>query len=310
VENRSPQGIVPALVTPFRADERIDFTAWQKIIDLMVASGVDGLFAAGGQGEFFSLDAEERVVALRFSKQYTAGRVPVYGNVGCVTTRESVRLAQAAQAEDIDYIVVITPYYLKPSADELVEHYAEICRAVRTPVLAYNIPERTGVDLAPAIVRRIAERCENFVGLKDSTGRLEDLPELNAIRATRPFAVFIGRDHMILDALKRGAAGAVTACANVAPRLFVDLYRAFCAGNLMEAARLQALVDPLRQAFALHTFPAVIKGAMAMIGYPAGPCRKPVGTMPPAARKTLADVLQKLRDEHYLPPEASTSVRA
>jgi 4-hydroxy-tetrahydrodipicolinate synthase len=309
VENRSPQGIVPALVTPFRADERIDFTAWQNIIDFLIASGVDGLFAAGGQGEFFSLDEEERIVALRFSRQYAAGRVPVYGNVGCVTTRDSVRLAQAAQAEDIDYAVVITPYYVKPSADELVEHYVEICKAVHIPVMAYNIPDRSGVDLTPAIVRRIAERCENFIGLKDSAGRLDEMPELVSIGAARPFAIFIGRDHMILDALKRGAAGAVTACANVAPRLFVDLYRAFRAGNPAEAARLQALVDPLRQAFALHTFPAVVKEAMRMIGYPAGPCRRPVGPMPPAARQTLADVLQKLRDEHYL-PEAAASVRA
>jgi len=309
VENRAPQGIVPALVTPFRADERIDFTAWQKIIDLMIASGVDGLFAAGGQGEFFSLDPEERVVALRFSKQYTDGRVPVYGNVGCVTTRESVRLAQAAQAENIDYAVVITPYYVRPTADELVEHYVEICRAVHIPVMAYNIPDRSGVDLTADIVKRIAARSENFIGLKDSTGRLGDMPELVAIGAERPFAVFIGRDHMILEALRLGAAGAVTACANVAPRLFVDLYRAFRAGNLVEAARLQALVDPLRQTFALHTFPAVIKEAMRMIGYPAGPCRKPVGAMPPETIKTLAAVLDKLREAHYL-PEGAASVRA
>src|SRR5215467_14364988 len=171
VEHRAPFGIVPALVTPFRDDERIDFTAWQNIIDLMIASGVDGLLAAGGQGEFFSLDQEERVTALRFCKQYTDGRVPVYGNVGCVTTRESVRLAQAAQAENIDYAVVITPYYVKPTADELVEHYVEICRAVHMPVLAYNIPDRSGVDLPATAVKRIAERCENFVGLKDSAGR-------------------------------------------------------------------------------------------------------------------------------------------
>jgi 4-hydroxy-tetrahydrodipicolinate synthase len=309
VENRLPQGIVPALVTPFRADERIDFTAWQNIIDLMISSGVDGLFAAGGQGEFFSLEEEERVVALRFTKQYVEGRVPVYGNIGCVTTRESVRLALAAQAEDIDYAVVITPYYLRPSADELVEHYVEICRAVHIPVMAYNIPDRSGVDLTTAVVKQIAARAENFIGLKDSTGRLGDMPELCAMGADRPFAVFIGRDHMILEALKLGAAGAVTACANVAPRLFVDLYRAFRAGNLVEAARLQALVDPLRQTFNLHTFPAVIKEAMSMIGYPAGPCRKPVGAMPPETKKILAAVLDKLRDEHYL-PEAAVTVRA
>ena len=297
----SLHGIVPALVTPFRDDERIDFSAWQTIIDLMIASGVDGLFAAGGQGEFFSLEAEERVVALRFAAQAVGGRVPVYGNVGCITTQASVRLAEQAQAEGIDALVVITPYYVKPSADELVEHYTDICRAVHLPVLAYNIPERTGVELTPAVLKRISAQCENFVGLKDSSGRLDLIPELVAIGQERPLAVFIGRDHMILQALKLGCIGAVTACANVAPRLFVDLYRAFRDGRMEEAARLQALVDPLRQAFALHTFPAVIKEAMAMIGYPAGPCRKPVGAMPEEARQKLRAVLERLRQENCLP---------
>jgi 4-hydroxy-tetrahydrodipicolinate synthase len=309
MENRSPRGIVPALVTPFRSDERIDFALWQDIIDLMIASGVDGLFAAGGQGEFFSLDEEERVVTLRFCKQYVAGRVPVYGNVGCVTTRQSVRLAQAAEAEGVDYGVVITPYYLKPTADELVDHYVEICRAVRLPMLAYNIPERTGIDLSPAIVKRIAAQCENFIGLKDSSGRLDLIPELVAMGSERPFAVLIGRDHMILTALKMGCAGAVTACSNVAPRLFTDLYGAFRAGDLAKAERLQSLVDPLRQSFGLHTFPSVIKEAMAMIGFPAGPCRKPVGPMPAEAKEKLAAVLNKLREEHYL-PEARIGMKA
>jgi 4-hydroxy-tetrahydrodipicolinate synthase len=283
------------VVTPFRPDERIDFTAWQTILDHQLAAGVDGIFAAGGQGEFFALTEEERIVALRFVKQYVGGRAAVYGNVGCVTTRATVALAEAAQGEGLDYLVVITPHYLKPSQDELVAHYAEVCRAVRAPVLAYNIPERTGVDLLPATTRRIAERCENFVGLKDSTGRLDQLPELIPV-----CKVFIGRDHMILDALRQGCVGAVTACANVAPKLFVDLYRAFQAGNMKEAARLQALVDPLRQAFGLHTFPSVVKEAMTMVGVPAGACRKPVGPMPEDARAKLAAVLDRLEQEGYV----------
>jgi 4-hydroxy-tetrahydrodipicolinate synthase len=299
------QGIVPALVTPFRADERIDFGAWQKIIDVLISSGVDGLFAAGGQGEFFALEPEERIVALRFCVQYVAGRVPVYGNVGAVTTRETVKLAQQAQAEGIPYLVVITPYYLRPTADELVDHFMEVCRGVHVPVLAYNIPERTGVDMTPGVVARVAAACENFVGLKDSSGNLDRLPELVDSGGGRPFAVFMGRDHMILPALKLGAVGAVAACANVAPRLFVDLYRAFRAGDLETAARLQALADPLRQAFALHTFPSVIKAAMEMIGLAAGPCRKPVGPMPPGARAQLAAVLERLRAENYLPQTAA-----
>jgi 4-hydroxy-tetrahydrodipicolinate synthase len=295
------EGIVPAMVTPFRQDERIDYNAWQKIIDLQIAAGVDGLLAAGGQGEFFALEHEERVVALRFCRQHVAGRVTLYGNVGAVTTSETVKLAQAAEAEGVNVVVVITPYYVKPSQDELADHYTEICRSVRVPVMAYNIPERSGVELRPATVARIAARSENFAGLKDSSGKLEEVPELLGAGGGRPFAVFIGRDHMILPALELGCAGAVTACANVAPRLFVELYRAFRQGQREEAARLQALVDPLRQAFALHTFPSVVKTAMEMTGIPAGPCRRPVGPMPQEARSRLAAVLEQLGAAGFLP---------
>ncbi len=287
----------------------IDYAAWQLLIDQQIAAGVDGIFATGGQGEFFSLTLEERIVALRFCRQAVNKRVPLYGNVGCVTTRQSIDLAQKAEAEGIDYAVVITPYYIKPTESELVDHYVEICRAVHIPVLAYNIPERTGLELTPAMTARIAAQCENFVGLKDSSGKLDQLPEFVAIGRERPFSVFMGRDHMILPALKLGCAGAVTACANVAPKAFVDLYRAFRQGDLQEAARLQSLIDPLRQAFALHTFPSVVKEAMNRIGLPAGPCRRPVGPMPAEARARLDAVLEKLREERLL-PEATAGTQA
>jgi 4-hydroxy-tetrahydrodipicolinate synthase len=283
------------VVTPFSLDERIDFTAWQAILDHQIAAGVHGLFIAGGQGEFFALSEEERSVVLRFAVHHVAGRVPVYGNVGCVTTRDTIRLAKQAEAEGIDYLVVITPYYVKPSQDELAEHYIEVCRSVKRPLLAYNIPERTGVELQPATLRRIATACPNFAGLKDSTGRLDQLPELTSIGA-----VFIGRDHMILPALQAGCAGAVTACANVAPKLFADLYQAFLEGRMEEAGRLQALIDLLRQSFNLHTFPSVVKEAMAIAGMPAGLCRRPVGSMPSDARAKLALVMRQLEGAGYV----------
>ncbi len=303
------QGIVTAIVTPFREDERIDFSAWQQLIDVQIKAGVDGLLVTGGQGEFFSLSEEERVVALRFCRQYAAGRVPIYGQVGCPGTRETVHLAQRAAAEGVEYLVVITPYYLRPSEDELAEHYIDVCRAVNVPVLAYNVPERTGVDLTVAVLRRVADVCNNFAGLKDSSGNLDRIAELAAVGGERPFAVFVGRDHLILPALQRGCVGAMTACANVTPRLFVDLMRAFRDGDLQTATRLQALADPLRQAFSLHTFPAVIKEALQLIGLPSGPCRRPVGPMPDAARQELAQVLDRLKESGYL-PETAAGVRA
>jgi 4-hydroxy-tetrahydrodipicolinate synthase len=297
METLQLKGIVPAVITPFGEDESIDYQAWQNLIDSLIASGVHGLLVIGGQGEFFALTEEERQVAVRFSVQAVAGRVPVCANVGAVTTRQTVRLAQKAEEDGVNYLVVITPYYLKPSADELVEHYVEVCRSVHAPVLAYNIPERTGVELTPSILRRIAGQCENFVGLKDSSGKLAEIPEYTAAG----LAVFIGRDHMILDGLKQGCAGAVSACANVCPRAFVDLYEAFQAGDIEKAARLQALVEPLRRTFSLATFPSVVKEAMNMSGFAVGACRKPVGPIPAEARQKLAEVLESLRAQGYLP---------
>lgn len=279
-------------MTPFLEDERIDCNAWQAIIDRLIGAGVDGLFATGPEGEFYSLDMEERTVALRFCRQAIAERVPLYGNVGCVTTRDTIKLAQQAEAVGVDVMVVATPYYIRPSARELVEHYVEVCRAVRLPVLAYNFPLQGGAELAADTVAQIAAKCGNLAGLIDPDGK----PGVPG----RGLAVFVGDDHLILPALERGCAGAVTASANVAPRLFVDLYRAFREGKRPEAERLQALANELAETIGPHTFPAVLKEAMGMAGLPAGPCRKPLGPVTAEARERLARVLAKLTEEGYL----------
>jgi 4-hydroxy-tetrahydrodipicolinate synthase len=292
-----PRGIVPAVITPFREDETIDYSVFQRHIEFLISSGVHGLFVLGGQGEFYALSEEERNVAVRFSAQTVAGRLPLYANVGAVTTAETVRLAQKAEQDRVDYLVVITPYYLRPSADELVAHYSEVCGSVQVPVLAYNVPDRTGVELTPAVLRRVAAANANFIGLKDSSGKLDLIPEWK--RAG--LLVFMGRDHLILDGLRMGAVGAVTACANLIPRTFVDLYDAYQAGKLEEATRLQGLVEPLRQAFSLGTFPAVVKEAMNMVGMQVGNARRPVGPMTEEARAKLAQVLDKLREARCLP---------
>jgi len=294
------QGIVPALVTPFREDERIDYDAWQVLIDMQIAAGVDGVFAGGSQGEFFSLEMEERQVAMRFCRQAVARRVTLYVNVGCVTTRDTVKLARQAEEMGVDVVVAVTPWYLKPSPQELVEHYVEVCRAVRVPVMAYNYPLHGGVDLQPETLGRIAAQCENLVGVKDSGGNLEQSVAYRTCAPGRELAVFLGPDQLILAGLERGCAGAITGCINVAPKLFVDLYWAIREGRRAEAERLQALASEMVAAHALHTFPSIMKEAMRMAGMPAGVCRRPVGPVPEGARQTLAALVAKLRAEGYL----------
>lgn len=284
-----------ALLTPFREDERIDCSAWQGLIDAQIAAGIHGLFVGGSTGEFFAQDLEERSMALRFVRQAAAGRVPVYGNVGCITTRDTVKLALAAQAEGVDVLAVVTPYYLRPSQDELAEHYIEVCRAVHLPVLAYNFPQHGGVEILPETLARVAHRCENLAGIKDSSGSMERLTGYLEAAPPREFAVLIGPENLVVAGLAKGCAGVVSGSANITPRLFVDLYRACREGRTEAAARLQSLVDQLISCLPLHTFPGMIKEAVGA----AGPCRRPIGPAPAAAREPLLRALAVLEQEGY-----------
>jgi 4-hydroxy-tetrahydrodipicolinate synthase len=288
------------MITPFGEDERVDYGAWQELIDTLIAAGVDGLFCGGSSGEFFALDPEERQVTLRFCRQAAAGRVPVYGNVGCVTTRDTIALARSAEADGVDILVVVTPYYLRVSQQELSDHYIEVCRAVRSPVLAYNDPAHGGAPLEPETLGRIAEGCENLAGIKDSSGVLElAIGYRDCARGVR-LPVLVGQERLIAAALDNGLAGAVTALANIAPRLFVDLYRACRQDRHDEAARLQTLIDGMCGWALAHTFPSMLKEAMRFAGRPAGACRRPIGAVPPEASERLSAGIEQLKAEGYI----------
>ena len=297
--DRPLAGVVAAVVTPFREDERIDYGAWQRILDRLIAAGVDGILAGGSTGEFFSLDFEERTVAMRFCRQAAAGRVTVYGNVGAITTRETVNLALAAEAEGLDAVAVVTPYYVQPSQDELAEHFSDVCRAVRIPVLAYNFPQHGGVELEVDTVAQVGRRHANLAGVKDSSGDIGLVGAFRNCVPDRKLAVFVGPESLLGAALEAGGAGVVSGCSNVAPRLLVDLLRAYREGRREDAAHLQQLSDDLSSAVGLHTFPSVLKEAMRLVGVPAGPCRKPIGAVKHEVRSRVAAVIERLKREGY-----------
>lgn len=292
------EGILPAVVTPFRDDEEIDGSTLRAITDRLIHAGVNGLFAGGSSGEFCTLDAEERARSLRLFHEAAAGRVPVIGNVGSITTRDTVRLARTAGKIGLDAIAIVTPYYLKPSQDELFEHYTAVCRAVQLPVLAYNFPQHGGVGLEPKTLGRIAAACENLIGIKDSGGSLEMAAAFLEC-AERDLIVLVGPEKLTLTALELGCAGVVTGCGNIVPELFVDLYRAWHEGRRAEAERLQGLVDELASTVPLHPFPSILKEGMEQCGIPAGRCRRPVGRVPAEAARTVSAVLAKLAKEGF-----------
>jgi len=287
------EGIVVPVVTPFRQDESINEDALRQIVNYLIDAGVHGLFPSGSQGELWALSTDEKKRVMDVVIDEASGRVFVMPSTGAVTTRESIELTRHAERAGADAVSVITPYFIRPSADELRRHFLAIARSVSIPVLAYNNPDRTSVPITPAVTAAVAREASNFAGIKDSSG---DLTNTMAYIEECPagFRTLMGRDTMIYAGLLYGCVGAVAATANVAPELVVGIYNAFMAGDFDLALQRQRQLAPLRRAFALGSFPVVIKDAMELMGLPAGPCRAPIRSLEGQARQTLIAILRDL----------------
>lgn len=286
------KGIIVAMITPMHEDESVDVAGVQEVARYLIGHGVHGLFPGGSQGEFYALSTDEREQVLDATLEAAGGKAFVVGHVGAVTTHEAVTLARHAEKAGANAVAACTPYFIKPSQEELYAFFSDICAAVSLPVLAYDNVGRTAVALPPTLVARMARTIPSFVGIKDSSGDLTQLTE--HIRLCPPgFRAFVGRDSLVYAALLHGGAGAVMATANVVPDLAVGIYDAVKSGDLERARELQQRLLPVRLAFGLGTFPVVVKEAMRMIGQPAGPARSPVGPMSDQARTELRAVLEE-----------------
>jgi 4-hydroxy-tetrahydrodipicolinate synthase len=286
-------GVVPAMATPFTSDERVDEGRARDLIEWYIGSGVHGISVAGSQGEFFSLDEAEHIKLLETTVKVVNGRVPIYAGSGGVTTQKSIRLTQAAESIGVDLGLIITPFFVQPTQDELFEHYTTIAKATRLPIMLYNNPPRTSVNVLPPTLVRCMKAVENIVGIKDSSGDVTQAVEYLLLTGGRSL-LFSGRDTVALSLFLHGASGTISPAANVFPGLMVRLYDAFRAGDLAEARRLSDVFAPLRAAWAWGSFPVVIKEAMTLAGHSAGPTRRPVTGLPENKRADLKAVVDKI----------------
>ena len=284
------KGIIPAMITPMNDSEEIDEAGMRELINYLIDSGVHGIFICGSQGESYALTEEEKKRIINIVVDEVNGRIPVYAGTGATTTKASIRLSKYAEDAGADAVTIVTPYFIKPSQDELYMHYRRIAESIDIPVLIYNNPGRTGVNLEAETVRRLAE-IDNIVGIKDSSGDLT-LTAQYIMECPKEFAVLAGRDSLILATLLYGGKGAVAATANVAPKLVVGIYESFIQGDLERARKLQFKLLPLRLAFNLGTFPAVVKEAMNILKRPSGPARSPVSSLPEDKRERLKSILK------------------
>ena len=286
-------GIIPAMITPLSAGERVNEKAMRALVNHLIDGGIHGIFPVGTTGEFYGLSLEEKRAVFELVVDEVDGRVPVYGGAGAITTRECIQLVQIAEKAGIDAISILTPMFISPTQEELVGHYSRIAAETSLPILLYNNVPKTGVTISPATVVELSA-VPNIVGVKDSSGDFTLTAEYIRLTRDADFSVLAGRDTLIHACLCHGGTGAIAACANVAPRLVVDIYEKYMAGDVAGSLEAQFTLAPLRLAFTLGSFPTVIKEALQFQGIDAGPCMGPVGTMTSEAKAELRRILVQL----------------
>ncbi len=301
------EGIFPAIATPFSGGA-LDIEALRSLVEHLVEKDVSGVVVAGTTGEFPYLSMEERRAALEAAVDQVNGRVPVIAGAGASSTREAIEYAR--QAEDIgaDALLVVSPYYFKPSEKGVYQHYMEIMGRIDLPLLAYNIPQCTGYYIPRSVLEDLAS--EGLSGVKDSSGSLPYLAEVASYLKGRA-AVLCGHDEVVLPALVLGASGAILASANIIPEVWLRVYKAFKEGKLEEARMMQARAQKLARLIARYG-PLAVKAALRDLGLPAGRCRAPLkagGSLPREVREEIRLELAKLGAiPMELPPEAEVHI--
>ncbi|AND79983.1 4-hydroxy-tetrahydrodipicolinate synthase [Streptococcus pantholopis] len=268
-------GIITAMVTPFAADGSFSDEGIEKLIEKLVAGGVQGLFILGTNGEFYGLSPDEKLAYAKLVVEKTAGRLPVYAGTGAVTTREVIDLSRRMADAGVAAVSVIAPYFLSLTQEELYEHYKAIAQAVDLPIILYNIPKNSGNNLEAETVGRLA-KIPNIIAVKDSSGDLKQLKRYIELTDHEDFSVLVGSDSKILAALKLGAKGAVAATSNLLTKTDAGIYQSFVAGCQAEAQELQNSIEAFRKVLKLATVPAVLKFSLNQIGIPVGQPLAPV----------------------------------
>lgn len=287
-----PHGIVVPIVTPVTQDGKFNEKAYRDLIEYLASSGIHGVFPFGTTGEFYAHDMGFYREVLAVTKDAVRGRMDIYAGANNITTRGAVEIAKAVeQVGGIDALSVLTPMFVSQTQYEVSEYYREIASETNLPIIIYNNRPKTNVTVEPATVAKLAE-IDNIIGVKDSTGDMTNTEEyLRLTRGMDNFHVMMGRDTLIYAALCYGASGAIASCANVAPKIAVDIYEKFRAGDAAGALDAQFRFSALRIATNMDTFPVVLKEALKLIGHDCGDCVKPIQPLNDEQRARLKKVL-------------------
>ena len=286
------KGSIVAIVTPFR-NGKVDEKALGNLIEWHIRQGTHGIVPCGTTGESATLDYEEHHRVIRFTVEAVNKRVPVIAGTGANATDETIMITKEAKKSGADAALVVAPYYNKPTQEGLYRHYKAVAEAVKMPIILYNVPGRTAVNILPSTVARLAE-IKNIVAIKEATGDMKQASEIIRLCGNR-IAVLSGDDFTTLPLMALGGKGTISVSANVAPRLVSQMCTLWEKGRFDEARKLHFKLEPLNAAMFIETNPIPVKTALALMGKIREEFRLPLCEMAPANKEKLKAVLKDMK---------------
>ena len=265
------KGVVVPMITPIDADEKIDEAKFRRQVEYIIDGGLEGILVFGSNGEFYQIEEDEMERGLKLAVDQAAGRVPVYFGIGAINTKKCIRLAKMAAANGAAAISILQPMFLKPTTEELFNHFKMIADAVpEFPVLIYNNPGRVGYGLTADFVTRLAHEVKNIVGMKDTSGDMTLTEE--CVRRNRDvnFKVFGGKDTLLYVSLCVGAVGGVCTAGNFMPELIGAVYKKYVAGDIQGSLEAQFKLNPVRLSMDGASFPVAAKDMAILRGLDVG----------------------------------------
>ncbi|HBG5343184.1 TPA: 4-hydroxy-tetrahydrodipicolinate synthase [Clostridioides difficile] len=279
------KGSAVALVTPFTKDNKVDFDKLGELVEYQIANGTDAIVSCGTTGEANTMTDEEQLATIKYVVEKVNKRVPVIAGSGSNDTMHSVNLSQEAEKLGVDALLIITPYYNKANKAGLKRHFETIANSVKLPIILYNVPGRTCVNISPSLIVELA-KIDNIVAVKEASGDLGQVAEIASL-VPDDFAIYSGNDDTILPLLSLGGQGVISVLANVCPQETHDLVAKFFEGDIEGSRKLQLGMDALIAALFIEVNPIPVKTAMNLLGFNVGDLRLPLAEMDPSNLEVL-----------------------
>lgn len=284
--------LLTAMVTPFNADGSVNYAAGADFADWLLANGSDGLVVEGSTGESATMDMDEKIKFMQTIVARVNGRAKIVAGAGTNCTASTIDLVKKMEACGVDGVLVVGPYYNKPTQEGYYQHFAAVAKATKLPIIVYNVPGRTGGNIAPETVARLAADFSNIVAIKEAAGNVAQTAELYRV-LPEDFSIYSGDDGLILPFMSVGACGLISVLANVNGNLLQQLMQAYSEGRVKDAADLNKVMVPLAKAMFIESNPIPIKAAVTKVtGIEAGAPRLPLTPISAAAEAKLDAALK------------------